>query len=442
MKKLDNLKNLKIFFVGIGGISMSGLAKMSLHFGAKVEGSDITKNQETIDLENLNIKVYYGHKSQNIKKNCDLVVFSGAIHDNNIELITAKKYKIPVIERSKFLGYISKQFARVIAVSGTHGKTTTTAMIGEMFINNNMKPTIHLGGESVNLKSNTIIGEYQYLIVEACEYRESFRFLRPQLSVITNIECDHLDYYKNLKSIVNSFGRFAKNSQTVITNSCTNIKKKNVINVDKIYLLKEVNYSNLGYDFVVYKYSQFFGKFRLNMLGLHNVNNALFAIAVADFFHLPIDTMKTALENFNGVRRRYEKIGVIQNLPVIIDYAHHPTEIKNSIDGIKNAFKNILVIFQPHTFSRTLKLFNDFVFALSKLNHLIIYKTYPARESEIIGGRACDLYEQIFGTDCDYADNLSDLLTKINEKIKLFEFDCILVLGAGDLAENLRKKLK
>ena len=439
MKKLNFLGFKKIFFVGIGGISMSGLCKMSRVFGAEVMGSDIGFNEEILKLQRIGVKIFHKHEESNISKDIDLVIFSGAIHTDNPELQEAKRLKIRTMERSKFLGLVSKLYNNVIAISGTHGKTTTTAMIGEIFAKAGLNPTIHLGGESVNLSDNTIIGGGEYFVVEACEYRESFRYLRPNLLVITNIEMDHLDYYKSLKDIKKSFVKLSKHSDNIIVQKDMDISHKNVILLGKNIDARNLKFCNHGYDFQVYKKDKFYFDCRLNMLGLHNVSNALFAIAVSDFYGIEKDKIKQAIEEFRGVKRRYENIGEIENTPVIIDYAHHPTEIENSIKGISNEYKNILIIFQPHTYSRTIKLLDDFVKVLRNTDNLIIFETYPAREKEIVGGRAIDIVNAISRDDVQYFDNLDSLKEQVYERVKTEKNGCVLILGAGDLAEKVRK---
>lgn len=439
MKKLNFLSFKKIFFVGIGGISMSGLCKMSKVFGADVMGSDICFNEEIAKLQSLGVKIFHKHEASNISKDIDLVIYSGAIHSDNPELQEAKRLSIRTMERSKFLGLVSKLYKNVIAISGTHGKTTTTAMIGEIFQKSGLNPTIHLGGESVNLSDNTIIGGNEFFVVEACEYRESFKYLRPNLLVITNIESDHLDYYKNLNDIKKSFAKLSKHSNNIIIQKPTDISHKNTILLGKDLEAKNIKFCEHGYNFQVYKHDKFYFDCRLNMLGLHNVSNALFAIAVSDFYGIEKDKIKQALEEFGGVKRRYENICAIGEIPIIIDYAHHPTELENSIRGISDEYKNILTIFQPHTYSRTINLLEDFVRVLRKANDLIIFETYPAREKEIIGGRAIDLVEAIKRDDIEYFDNLDSLKNIVFERVQSEDIDCILILGAGDLAEKARK---
>lgn len=441
MKKMKKIGFKKIFFVGIGGISMSGLCKICKFSGIEVCGSDMSQNIETYKLEALGVKIYREHSASNIDSSLDLVVYSGAIKSDNPELQKAKKLNIKIMERSKFLGIISKLFEKTIAIAGTHGKTTTTAMIGEILELNNMHPTIHLGGESVNLQDNTIIGESKYFVVEACEYRESFKFLHPTILAITNVEADHLDYYKDINEINKAFLRLMKKSKIVIKSNDVTFGKSNCI-VGQDFCIKDLHFEECGYIFKVYYLNRYFDTYRLNMIGMHNVYNSLIAIAVC--YHLNIDkmTIKKGIENFGGVKRRYETIGKVDGKLVIIDYAHHPTEIKSSIEGVQECYKKPLIVFQPHTYSRTLSLMDDFANVLSNKD-LFLFETYPAREKEILGGRAIDLYEKLSktnpNTNIEYFDNVDFVHKKMIEKLQTEDYDCVLILGAGNLAENLRK---
>ena len=439
MKNFEDFENLTIYFIGIGGISMSGLCLLSRHFGAKVMGSDIGFNAELNKLISLGIKVNNQHNSNNITKDIDLVVYTSAISNDNPEYAKAIEIGIKTIERSEFIGVIASLYENVIAVSGTHGKTTTTAMLGEIMVKSNLSPTIHLGGESLGLGGNTIIGNNKYLVIEACEYKESFRFLKPNIAIITNIELDHLDYYKNIKEIENAFQAFADNSINLIVPYNCNIHHRKSTVIFKDWEIKNLEFVANGYNYNVYKNGEYYETFRLNMLGYHNVQNSLFAIAVADKLGIDRSVISTALSSFVGVGRRYETIHIFKNgCRVIIDYAHHYTEIKNSINGISEIYKKILVVFQPHTYSRTLKLFDEFVETLSNIENIFLYKTYPAREKYMKGGSAIDLYRAITSNNKKYFTNEQQLMSYIEEDI--YKFDCILILGAGDLAEKLKRK--
>ena len=419
---------------------MSGLAKIALINGAKVFGSDISINDETIKLLSQGAHIFDKHDAKNISSDLDLVVYSGAIAKNNPELVQAKKLKIRLMERSKFLGLISKCYKHVIAISGTHGKTTTTALVSEIFAAAGKNPTIHLGGVSVNFDDNTIIGGNDYFIVEACEYRESFLQIKPECGVITNIESDHLDYYKNYKNIERAFCKFAKGSNTLVTSE--NIDHKKLIDVKKTFVSKNIIVTQNGYTFDVYKNNSFYANIELNIIGRHNIENVIFAIAVADIYGIKKEIIVKTIKDYRGCKRRYEIIGSIWDTPIIIDYAHHPTEITNSICGVSEHYNNILIVFQPHTYSRTKMLKNDFAKALAPIDSLIIFKTYSARENEIAGGSAWDLYNILKNPNLIYIDDVKKLYSAIHDACYMKMYDCVLILGAGNLAVDFAKLLK
>ena len=440
MKNLQDFEDLHIYFIGIGGISMSGLAKLSQKFGAVVVGSDTGENNSQLEvLDKMGIVVFHSHNADNIANSIDLVVYTSAISTNNPEYLRAVELGIRTMERAEFLGILAGMYKQVIAISGTHGKTTTTAILGEILVEAGLNPTIHLGGESNNLKANTVIGDSEYLVVEACEYKESFRYLTPDISVITNIELDHLDYYKDYNSIHRAFSNFAQSSREIFVPSDCKIEHKHKTTIYDDWQVKELEFVYGGYNYNVLHKGVFYGTFRLNMLGEHNVRNSLFAIAVADKLGVKKEVIARAISNFQGVGRRYETIHTFNNgCRVIIDYAHHYTEIENSIKGISDIYKNILIVFQPHTYSRTLKLFDEFVDTLSKFDKVILFQTYPAREELLVGGTAKDLYNAISSKDKIYFSRVDELFEFI--KSNNVSYDCVLILGAGDLAEKLKVK--
>lgn len=437
MKNLMDYCEKKVYFVGIGGISMSGLARLLKNSGAVVSGSDIgVNNSEIAKLEALGIVVNRTHDEKNIKADIDLVVYNYAIPNNNPEVIRAKELNIKCMSRAELLGLVACDYKNVIAISGTHGKTTTTALIGEIFAYAGLCPTIHIGGESINMGDNTIIGKDDFLIVEACEYHNSFKYLFPTLGAILNIDADHLDYYKDLDDVYSAFRNFATQNKTLICDESVKLFDSDTLIVGKDIEAKNVEYSEYGYNFDVYIGGELWDRARINILGRHNIKNALFAVLIALKFDIPKSVILSALSEFKGVKRRSEKLGELYGVPVIIDYAHHPTEIEASLSGFGEIFKAPLIVFQPHTFSRTKSLFGDFIRVLLGYDNLIIFKTYPARECEIVGGRAEDLCESI--DKARYIDNANMLFEKMKELARTGKVDAIVVLGAGDLAEKLR----
>ena len=418
---------------------MSGLAKMVISGGGKVSGSDINYSSELSSLQSMGADIYIGHNSKNITSEITLVVFSGAIHDNNPEIIRAKQLSIPLMERSEFLGVIAREYTNVIAISGTHGKTTTTAMIAHIFASAGLNPTIHLGGVSNNFGTNTVIGGKEYLIVEACEYRESFRFLSPDTLIITNIECDHLDYYRDLGHIKQAFANLASNSRDIIVLDNIDINHPSLLRIGVDYVCNSHSVSRDVIDYEVSLKDGVVAKFRLNCIGEYNITNSLFAIATAIKYGISLDIIIQAISSFAGVERRYEKIASISQVPIYIDYAHHPTEISNSISAISSVYSSPLVIFQPHTYSRTLKLFEEFLQVLS-FDGIVLFETYPARENEIIGGRSIDLFDSIKASNKVYCQDIDWLYNYIDDNINNGNCDSVLILGAGDLALKLKNK--
>lgn len=448
MRNLQNFKNKKIFFVGIGGVSMSAIALFCDRFGAIVSGADICENLEVKKLKNYGIRVDIGHNEKNVTEDVDFVVYSGAIKEDNVELVKARRLNIPCMERSEFLGVFSRMYERSIVVSGTHGKTTTTAMLGDIFIKAGLHPSIHLGGESVAF-GNSVIGNFGVFLTEGCEYRNSIKYLSPTTSVITAIELDHTDYYQDLQEVEDAFLNLANNTtENVVVFDNIEFAKKitakvNVINVGfgQDFDVRGLNLQLLDngcYSFDVY-YNGYVGTFRSNVVGLYNAQNMLCAVAVALLYDIDVSTIYNSCRNFLGVRRRFEKVGVVRDVPIICDYAHHPTEIKNSINTATSIYGRITVIFQPHTYSRTIGLKKAFVKCFSLASNLAIFKTYPAREKYIAGGSAKELFNSICHNHKVYIDNRKAL------KEYLCEADlnnCVLVLGAGDIYEIVKKIIK
>lgn len=447
MKYLNDIKN--VYFIGIGGISMSALAIILSKNGYNVAGSDIVKSDITKKLESLGIKVNYKQIKHNIK-NYDICIYNSAIKNNNEEYIACLEKGIPLIKRAELLEEISSLYKNIISVTGTHGKTTTTGIISTIFNYCNKKPTIHIGGVLDSINGNVQVGEKEYFITEACEYMDNFLFLNSKVGVITNIEEDHLDYFKNYENIISSFNKFAeKCKQIVIVNENYSkyIKVKHLTygknnNSFASYKITKIN-KYLGYDFDVYIDKKYYDSYSLKIIGEKNVENATASILISFIYNLDKKLVKKAINNFNGVNRRFEFIGKINNCNTYIDYAHHPTEIKNVIDNLKKVTtKKIHVIFQPHTYSRTQKLFSNFVDILKNIDNLVIYKTYPAREEPIEGGNYLDLYKKIkdYNSNVLKAGNIQALKKFLIKNIKNDEI--VLFLGAGSIDLIAKKIVK
>jgi len=440
MKKLTNFKKMHIFFVGIGGISMSGLAKVSILLGAKVTGSD-SQNAYIPELANLGCEVFLGHSSDHITEDIDLIVYTGAIKKDNVELVRGEELNIPMLERNEFLGELSAEFKEVIAISGCHGKTTVTSMIANIFTCAKLNPTIHIGGESLNFKTNTVLGSKEYFIVEACEYRESFLALHPTTALILNIDKDHLDYYQTFDNIKLAFNKFAQNSNHIIVGEGVSVIHNNMDIVNNFWQVRNVKITKLGYKFDVYYKNKMYSKITLNTIGKHNIVNSIFAIALAHHYKIPKKYIRKGLATYLGVKRRYERIGDYCGIPVIADYAHHPEEIKNSINGIKERYNNPLIIFQPHTFSRTKTLMTEFVDVLSIYDNVIIYSTYPARELFDPKGSGYTLFKKLKINNKFYAKNKGELLKICEKCMTTNNHDVIVILGAGNLYDKIKEIL-
>lgn len=444
--EIDEINGFRhIHFVGIGGISMSALSKLCLHNAIKVSGSDRANSAILNELKNLGIKIYIGHKAQNINE-ADLVVYTAAVPQDNVELVSAKKSGIKIMERADFLQLIANSYKTVLAVSGTHGKTTTCAMLGSIFIEAGLNPTVHDGGESEVIGGNLHIGGKEFFITETCEFQKHLLKMPHNVGVILNIEMDHPDTYKTEKDLFDTFSKFGEDSKDllVINEKFKSICKcKNIITFGKygIFTAKNIKeYKRGAITFDCYKAGEFYAKFELSVFGVHNISNALACIAVADYFNIRIIKIKRGLKNFTGVKRRFEYMGKINNSIVIHDYAHHPTEILNTIETAHKLFKkNIICVFQPHTYSRTIKLFNDFISCFSSANEVIVLPTYSAREEKDIKGTGKTLQKAMnfVNKNAIYKTNFKScynyLLTKENS--------VILIIGAGDIVK-LAQKIK
>ncbi len=452
----DLSKKKKVHFIGIGGISMSAIAIILLKNGFTVSGSDISENENVKELEEKGIKVYIGHKKENIKDDLDIVVYSKAIHDDNEEIIEAKNKNILLMSRSEILGQIMTNYKERICIAGTHGKTTTTSLIAKVLFDKNLDPTINVGGIVDEIGGNSYIGENQNLfIAEACEYTNSFLDFSPTLEVITNIEEDHLDFFKDLDDIRKSFKKFIellpKDSLLIINNKIEDIDylvkdKKNDIKVltygDDVtsdYYFKNVSYDDKHYQsFDVYYKDKLIGRMRQKLIGRHNALNFVAALALLLNMGLSFDEVKNSLMDFKGARRRLQVIKIENGISYIDDYAHHPTEIEASLTALKEIkYNKLYLVFQPHTFTRTKALYSDFVRVLGNNAITILAKIYPAREKDLGIISSKDIRDGIKldknnkNNICEYYDNFDDIYKFIKENAK--SGDLVVTMGAGDI---------
>ena len=420
---------------------MSGLAKFCLTQGFNVSGSDKILSNELKKLSSLGAKIYIGHKKENVKC-ADLVVYTSAVKPDNPELSFACKNNIPVLKRSELLGQILSLYKRKIAVSGSHGKTTTSALIAETMIAAGFNPTVFLGGERKTF-GNFRLGGKDYAVAEACEYKRNFLDLKPDIAVILNIDNDHVDTFKNRDEAAEAFSRFAKNSFAVVNADDKYARKvfnsstitfgiKNLAAYTAKYIDKKENRS-----FTVYAYGKKTGRIRLNISGEYNVYNALAAFAVLTELKVPFKVIQTVFKEFDGVKRRNEFLGEFSGVKCFADYAHHPTEISALLNGKR---EKTLAVFQPHTYSRTTALIYDFVAALKKADGIVIYKTYPAREKFSAAGDGRRLFEEIrktYSGEIFYASGYSSLNKILKNHASFYEK--ILFIGAGDIYSVAKK---
>lgn len=438
---------------------MSALAEILVSQGHTVSGSDIALSSITEKLQSKGIKVFEGHDEKNIC-NSDCVVYTAAICKKNPEYLAALNRELPVFSRAEVLGMISKHYKKTVAIAGTHGKTTTTAMISSILIDAGLDPTVHLGGEHKKINGNVRLGKTRNIFVtEACEYVDSFLEISSDISVLLNIQPDHLDYFKNLENMMNSFNRFASNTSkngSVVLNiddeNCSRIcpenKKVITYSAEKKadYEAKRIVCSKSGYySFDCFEYGKFLGRFHLGILGRHNIYNAMAAIVVARIFGIDFYSLSRSLYEFLGVGRRFELVGELNGAEIIHDYAHHPTEIKSSVSIARDITKGkIIVVFQPHTYSRTRDFFNAFVESLALADLVIMYPIYPAREEPIPGITSAEIAKHInqAGTKSIHVSTYAECYKLIESESK--KGDVVLILGAGNivgLGELFKKKI-
>ena len=411
MYEIDLKKPIRTHFIGIGGISMSGFARLLHTFGFEVSGSDRQGSDITKQLEGLGLKIYYSQIPENITDDIELVVYTAAIHPDNPEYAECVRRGLPMLERAELVGQVMKNYSTAVAVAGTHGKTTTTSIASHIFLTAGLDPTISVGGILPVIGGNIRIGHSENFITEACEYTNSFLKFAPTIGIILNIEEDHMDFFHDIGEIRASFRKFAElipPSGTLIINS--SIYKYEEITEglscsvltysatnDARYTAKGITYDEQSNPtFTACRDGESVGTIHLRVPGLHNVDNTLSCIALADTLGISIDTVNTALNEFTGTERRFEYKGETHGFTIIDDYAHHPTEIHATLASAKKYPHNDLwVVFQPHTYSRTKAFLQDFADVLSEADHVVL--RYIIRRYSHPHKRAwnrCDVFTQ------------------------------------------------
>ena len=449
MYKIDFNHPIHVHFIGIGGISMSGLAEILLKEGFTVSGSDSKESPLTKKLESEGAQIFYGQKAENIIPGIGCVIYTAAISRSNPELIEAVAQKLPLLTRAELLGQLMKNYDTPIAVSGTHGKTTTTSMISHILLEGNLDPTISVGGILKAIGGNIRVGNSETFITEACEYTNSFLHFFPKISVILNIEEDHLDFFKDLEDIRHSFHQFAAllpEDGTLIING--DIKDYSEIceglscNVVTYGSSESFDYSadNITYDenghvsFDLILGGKHTDHICLSVTGDHNVSNALSAIAVADLLKIPMDVTKKGLLSFTGTDRRFEYKGEFNGVTIVDDYAHHPTEIAATLKAAQHSPHNcVWCVFQPHTYTRTKAFLHEFAESLSHADHLVLADIYAARETDTLGISSADLAREAekFGTDTHYFPSFEEIEAFLKENCR--PGDLLITMGAGDI---------
>ena len=441
-------KDKVIHLIGIGGISMSSIALMLKNMGSTVTGSDVTESDITKKLRENGITVNYGHHPEMVDA-ADIVVYTAAISNDDPERQEIKKLNKENYERAEFLGMLSKDFQNAICISGTHGKSTTTGMISLIFLEANLNPTIQVGAILKEINGNTYLGGKEYLIMEACEYVDSFLHFHPTAEVITNIDNDHLDYFKNLDNIKKSFNKYTnllpnngyliKNNDDANSNNVDENSKATVItygiNNTSNYMAKNITINNLGhYSYDVYKDNTMLCTINLGINGKHNIYNSLAAFALSHQYINDINIIKKALEKYRGVERRFEYLGDCNGAYIFDDYAHHPSEIKTTLESVKSTSHNkSWAVFQSHTYSRTKDHLDEFAKVLSGFDNVVIAPIYPAREINTFNISEDMLVDKIkpLNPNVIYIDSFAKIEDYLKENIK--EKDLVITIGAGPI---------
>jgi len=440
-------QNKHIFFVGIGGIGMSGIAEIMLKNGYSVSGSDKELTDITEYLEQHGAKIFEGHSEKNLK-DVDVLVYSSAVKEGNPERQKAQKLKIPQIRRAEMLAQIiSRQYC--IGISGTHGKTTTTSMVGSVLMEGELDPTIVVGGRLKSLKTNARVGEGEFVVVEADEYDRSFLALSPTLAVITSLETDHLDIYDDLDDLKNTFIEYANKTPFYGSIICCDdeqgvkeiiprLNKKCItygLTDSADYHSGEISFENNQSLFNVHLKKELLGSIALKVPGVHNVKNALASVVVGHQLRIPFNKIKNALEKYEGVERRFEIKSIINDIMIVDDYAHHPTEVQATISAAKNGWnKRVIAVFQPHLYSRTRDFYREFAEALNESDMVFVTDVYPARElpiEGISGELICDTLKKMNYQNVFYVADKNILANEVKKILQ--PNDMVITIGAGDI---------
>jgi UDP-N-acetylmuramate--alanine ligase len=459
MYKIDFNSPCRIHFIGIGGISMSGFAEYLHNIGYKVSGSDSHKSKITDHLIEIGIPVAIGQRAANITSDINVVVYTAAIREDNEEYIEVVKRGIPMLNRAELIGQLMLNFDNAVAISGTHGKTTTTSMVSLIFMEGDLDPTISVGGILDAIGGNIRMGKSEHFIAEACEYTNSYHSFHPKRSIILNIDADHLDFFKDINDIRDSFHKFAKllpkDGQLFINGeiqayeeltgdlSCEVLTygiidpKYRKTNLSFDYAADHIEFDDFStgsYD--LYYRGQFVDRIKLNVTGIHNVSNSLPAIGLALQVGIPLDKIKSALLKFHGTERRFEVKGKIGGVTIIDDYAHHPTEVIATLTAARAYPHNTLwCVFQPHTYTRMKVHLKNFAEALNLADKVVLADIYAAREKDPGDISSKDLAVELekMGKDVHYFPSFDEIETFLLENC--MNGDLLITMGAGDIVK-------
>lgn len=449
MYSLNFEEPIHVHFIGIGGISMSGLAEILLEEGFTISGSDAKQSALTDSLAKKGATIYIGQKASNLSIRPALVVYTAAIREDNEEFKAAVDAGIPMLSRAELLGQIMDNYEKSIAVAGTHGKTTTTSMISQILLVAKADPTISVGGILEAIGGNIRVGASEVFITEACEYTNSFLHFHPKYSIITSVEAEHLDFFKDIDDIRRSFHEFAGNTahdgvliingqiaalDQITNNLSCSVTTYGLCENDDFYA-KNITYNDhaCGTYTLMHK-TEDLGTVSLSVPGRHNVSNSLAAIALCLNLGLPLDVIKKGLLQFGGTKRRFEYKGTKNGITVIDDYAHHPTEVAATLTAARNyPHGRIICVFQPHTYSRTNAFLSDFARVLSMADIVVLADIYAAREKNTIGISSKDLLAELQknGQESYYFPSFDEIEKFLSEKC--INNDLLITMGAGDV---------
>ncbi len=457
MYQIDFKKPIAIHFIGIGGISMSGLAEILMREGFRVSGSDAHESELTEHLAAAGAKVMYGQAAANITDDMDLVVYTAAVHADNPEYAEVVRRGIPMMTRAELLGQIMKNYGEAIAISGTHGKTTTTSMVTEILLAAEKDPTISVGGILHSIGGNIRVGGPELFVTEACEYTNSFLSFFPTMEIILNIEADHLDFFKDLDDIRHSFRLFAEK----LDEKGLLIINRDIKNYEEIsgglpcrvvtfghssesdYSAADITYDTFARPtFTLTEQGKKAGTITLGVPGEHNVYNALAAIATAKALGIPDAAIAEGLLHFTGTDRRFEKKGELNGITIIDDYAHHPQEIAATLKAAHNyPHKKLWCVFQPHTYTRTKAFLDEFAEALSAADAVVLADIYAARETDTLGISSADIASRIekLGTEVHYFPTFEEIEAFLLKNCSTG--DLLITMGAGDIVKVGEKLL-